>query len=66
MFVIGAVGYGFDHYFHPETADSSSFDRQLLFFLGFLIIDFITSAIAFALERRSADSAEDLWLLGDI
>jgi cellulose synthase/poly-beta-1,6-N-acetylglucosamine synthase-like glycosyltransferase/peptidoglycan/xylan/chitin deacetylase (PgdA/CDA1 family) len=66
MFVIGAISYGIDRRFHPDTADSSSFDRLLLFFLAFLIIDFITSAIAFALERRSADSAEDLWLLGDI
>jgi cellulose synthase/poly-beta-1,6-N-acetylglucosamine synthase-like glycosyltransferase/peptidoglycan/xylan/chitin deacetylase (PgdA/CDA1 family) len=66
MFLLGALNYAIDRRFHPDTADSSSFDRLLLFFLAFLIIDFITSAIAFALERRSADSDEDLWLLGDI
>ena len=66
MFLLGAANYAIDRHFHPETADSSSFDRLLLFFLAFLVIDFITSAIAFALERRTADSAEDFWLLGDI
>src|SRR5205814_1596566 len=64
--LVGALSYAADRHFHPESADASSFEKLLLFFLTFLIIDFVTSAIAFALERRDADHREDIWLLGDI
>jgi hypothetical protein len=37
-----------------------------LFFVVFLVIDFITSAIAFALERRQPESTEDVWLLSQV
>ncbi|HZU22257.1 MAG TPA: glycosyltransferase, partial [Terriglobales bacterium] len=66
MFIATALVYGMNKYFHPESADASSFHKVMLFFLTFLIIDFLTSAAAFALERRDADNREDLWLLGDI
>jgi cellulose synthase/poly-beta-1,6-N-acetylglucosamine synthase-like glycosyltransferase len=66
MFAVGALSYAIDKYFHPESADASSFEKLLIFFVTFLIIDFLTSAIAFALERRDADHREDIWLLGDI
>jgi cellulose synthase/poly-beta-1,6-N-acetylglucosamine synthase-like glycosyltransferase/peptidoglycan/xylan/chitin deacetylase (PgdA/CDA1 family) len=66
MFLIGAAEYATNKHFHPETADPSSFYRLLLFFLTFLIIDFVTSVIAFALERREPGCAEDPWLLFDI
>jgi hypothetical protein len=65
MFIATALIYAMNKYFHPESADASSFHKVMLFFLTFLIIDFITSAAAFALERR-AEHKEDLWLLGDI
>ena len=38
----------------------------MIFFAAFLIIDFITSAIAFALERRTPDTREDPWLLSQV
>lgn len=66
MFIVTALVYGYNKAFHPDTADPTSFHKVMLFFLTFLIIDFITSAAAFALERRDADNREDLWLLGDI
>ncbi len=66
LFVVGVLSYLGDRYFHPLSADASSFHKLLLYFLTFLIIDFVTSAIAFALERRGADSEEQVWLLGDV
>jgi hypothetical protein len=38
----------------------------VIFFGAFLIIDFITSAIAFALERSTPDTREDSWLLSQV
>jgi hypothetical protein len=35
----------------------------LTFFLAFLIIDFVTSALAFSLERRHPANKGDGWLL---
>src|SRR5205085_9882636 len=66
MFAVGCLNYALQRKFHPVSADSSSFHKLLLFFLTFLIIDFITSALAFALERRSPDVDEQIWLLGDV
>jgi peptidoglycan-N-acetylglucosamine deacetylase len=66
MFAVGALSYLYQRHFHPESADPRSFQQLLLFFALFLIIDFVTSAVAFALERRDADAKEDFWLLGDI
>lgn len=66
MFIATAAIYAMNKKFHPESADASSFHKVMLFFLTFLIIDFLTSVAAFALERRDADNREDLWLLGDI
>ena len=44
MFVVGSLKYLiWDKHFHPETADPASFDQLLLFFLMFLVIDFIAS-----------------------
>jgi hypothetical protein len=34
--------------------------------VAFLIMDFIASAIAFALERRQAHAPEDTWLLSQV
>jgi cellulose synthase/poly-beta-1,6-N-acetylglucosamine synthase-like glycosyltransferase len=63
MFVTGTAGYLAQRYFHPESADPSSFERLLLFFVTFLVIDFIASALAFLLERRHEGEREDVWLL---
>jgi cellulose synthase/poly-beta-1,6-N-acetylglucosamine synthase-like glycosyltransferase/peptidoglycan/xylan/chitin deacetylase (PgdA/CDA1 family)/spore germination protein YaaH len=63
MFVAGVVHYLLDRHFHPEAANASNFEKLLTFFLAFLIIDFVTSALAFSLERRHAASKGDGWLL---
>jgi cellulose synthase/poly-beta-1,6-N-acetylglucosamine synthase-like glycosyltransferase/peptidoglycan/xylan/chitin deacetylase (PgdA/CDA1 family)/spore germination protein YaaH len=66
MFVIGAAWYFVQKYFHPDSTDPASFQRLVLFFAAFLIIDFITSAIAFALERRQPEAREDVGLLSQV
>jgi hypothetical protein len=67
MFVVGALKYLiWDKHFHPETADPASFDQLLLFFLMFLVIDFIASLIAFSLERRHGRDRRDWLLLGHV
>ena len=49
MFVVGVIWYFIQKHFHPESTDPASFQRLLIFFVAFLVIDFIASAIAFAL-----------------
>jgi peptidoglycan-N-acetylglucosamine deacetylase len=66
MFVVGAAWYFIQKWFHPDSTDPASFQRLLIFFAAFLIIDFITSAIAFALERRLPEAREDFWLLSQV
>jgi cellulose synthase/poly-beta-1,6-N-acetylglucosamine synthase-like glycosyltransferase/peptidoglycan/xylan/chitin deacetylase (PgdA/CDA1 family)/spore germination protein YaaH len=66
MFSVGAIWYFVQKHFHPESTDPASFQRLVIFFGAFLIIDFITSAIAFALERRTPDTREDPWLLSQV
>jgi cellulose synthase/poly-beta-1,6-N-acetylglucosamine synthase-like glycosyltransferase/peptidoglycan/xylan/chitin deacetylase (PgdA/CDA1 family)/spore germination protein YaaH len=67
MFVVGTLKYLiWDKHFHPETADPASFDQLVLFFLMFLMIDFIASTIAFSLERRHGRDQRDWWLLGHV
>ncbi len=63
MFVAGVIHYVVDRYFHPEAASTASFYKLLTFFLAFLVIDFIASALAFALERKHPASKGDGWLL---
>ena len=67
MFVVGSLKYLiWDKHFHPETADPASFQPLVLFFLMFLVIDFIASTIAFSLERRHGRDRRDWWLLGHV
>ncbi|HEX4650716.1 MAG TPA: glycosyltransferase, partial [Granulicella sp.] len=63
MFLAGVVRYFVDKHFHPETTSSASFYKLLGFFLAFMVIDFIASALAFTLERRHPASKGDGWLL---
>jgi len=63
MFVAGVVHYFVDKHFHPAEASTQSFEKLLAFFLAFLIIDFIASALAFLLERKHPASRGDAWLL---
>jgi cellulose synthase/poly-beta-1,6-N-acetylglucosamine synthase-like glycosyltransferase/spore germination protein YaaH/peptidoglycan/xylan/chitin deacetylase (PgdA/CDA1 family) len=66
MFVTGVLWYFVQNYFHPESNDPASFQRLLVFFGAFLVIDFIASSIAFALERRQPEAREDAWLLSQV
>jgi cellulose synthase/poly-beta-1,6-N-acetylglucosamine synthase-like glycosyltransferase/peptidoglycan/xylan/chitin deacetylase (PgdA/CDA1 family) len=66
MFAVGVIWYFVQKYFHPESNDPASFQRLLLFFGAFLVIDFLASALAFALERRQPEAREDAWLLSQV
>ncbi|MCU1322782.1 MAG: glycosyl transferase family 2 [Acidobacteriaceae bacterium] len=63
MFVAGVIHYFVDRYFHPDTASTASFYKLIAFFGAFLLIDFLASALAFALERKHPASKGDAWLL---
>jgi cellulose synthase/poly-beta-1,6-N-acetylglucosamine synthase-like glycosyltransferase len=66
MFVIGLITYSLDKHFHPDTANASSLQKLVVFFVAFMVIDFIASTIAFLLERREANAKEDVWLLAHV
>jgi peptidoglycan-N-acetylglucosamine deacetylase len=66
MFAYGAISYFVQKHFHPDSTSAADFRRLVIFFGAFLVIDFITSAIAFALERRTPDTREDPWLLSQV
>jgi cellulose synthase/poly-beta-1,6-N-acetylglucosamine synthase-like glycosyltransferase len=66
MFFAGVANYFYNKHFHPEAASAASFEKLLAFFLAFLIIDFVTSALAFSLERKHPACHGDAWLLGHI
>jgi len=66
MFAVGTIWYLIQKHFHPDSTDPASFHKLVAFFFAFLVIDFIASAIAFALERRRPDDKEDGWLLSQV
>jgi len=66
MFMVGVIWYFIQKHFHPESNDPASFQRLLIFFGAFLGIDFLASALAFALERRQPEAREDAWLLSQV
>jgi cellulose synthase/poly-beta-1,6-N-acetylglucosamine synthase-like glycosyltransferase len=66
MFVWGIINYFVDRHYHPLAASSANFQKLLVYFLGFLLIDFVTSSIAFSLERRHLANKGDGWLLWHI
>jgi len=63
MFLAGIVHYFVDRYYHPEAASAASFEKLLAYFGAFLLIDFVTSSIAFSLEPRHPANKGDGWLL---
>ncbi len=63
MFVAGVIHYFVDRHYHPEAASAASFEKLLAYFGAFLLIDFVTSTIAFSLERRHPANKGDGWLL---
>ena len=66
MFGLGTIWYFIQKHFHPDSTDPASFHKLVAFFFAFLVIDFIASAIAFALERRRPDDKEDVMLLSQV
>ncbi|RRA47864.1 glycosyltransferase [Acidipila sp. EB88] len=63
MFLAGLGSYLWQKYFHPEAASASNFEKLLVYFATFLVIDFVTSALAFSLERKHPSSKGDGLLL---
>ena len=63
MFLAGVVNYFVDRHYHPEAASTASLEKLLAYFGGFLLIDFVTSSLAFSLERRHPANKGDGWLL---
>ncbi|HEY2471266.1 MAG TPA: glycosyltransferase [Terracidiphilus sp.] len=63
MFLAGLAHYLVDRHYHPEAASAASLEKLLAYFGAFLLIDFITSTIAFSLERRHPANKGDGWLL---
>jgi cellulose synthase/poly-beta-1,6-N-acetylglucosamine synthase-like glycosyltransferase/peptidoglycan/xylan/chitin deacetylase (PgdA/CDA1 family)/spore germination protein YaaH len=63
MFLAGVINYFVDLHYHPLAASAASFEKLVAYFLTFLLIDFITSSIAFSLERRHPANKGDGWLL---
>ena len=59
----GCVHYLVDRHYHPEAASAASLEKLLAYFGAFLLIDFVTSTIAFSLERRHPANKGDGWLL---
>ena len=66
MFLTGVVSFLLDSHFHHEAANTANFEKLLIYFFGFLLIDFTASVIAFSLERRASHSQGDWWLLPHI
>ncbi len=63
MFAWGVVQYLIDRHFHPDTASAATVEKLLVYFLAFLVIDFMTSLLAFSLEPRHPANRGDGWLL---
>ena len=63
MFLAGIVNYLVNRHYHSEAASAASFEKLVVYFLGFLLIDFVTSTAAFSLERRHPANKGDGWLL---
>ncbi|MFL6436857.1 MAG: glycosyltransferase [Terriglobales bacterium] len=66
MFVVSVIWYFLDRHFHPYAANPATFQKLVIYFFSFLVIDFLASTLAFALERRDPRQHEDYWLLADI
>jgi cellulose synthase/poly-beta-1,6-N-acetylglucosamine synthase-like glycosyltransferase/peptidoglycan/xylan/chitin deacetylase (PgdA/CDA1 family)/spore germination protein YaaH len=63
LFLYGVVQFFLDRHYHPEAASTASFEKLLVYFLGFMVIDFVTSSLAFSLERKHPANKGDGWLL---
>jgi hypothetical protein len=57
------VQFFVDRYYHPEAASTASFEKLLATSWTFMVIDFVTSSVAFSLERKHPANKGDGWLL---
>ena len=63
MFFAGVLHYFVDRHFHPEAASAASFEKLIIYFLAFLVVDFLASSLAFLLEPHHPANKGDGWLL---
>ncbi|ACO32543.1 MULTISPECIES: glycosyltransferase [Acidobacterium] len=63
LFAVSLIQFLINKHYHPETASAASFDKLLIYFLAFIVIDFFTSLLAFSLEPRHPANKGDGWLL---
>ena len=63
MFIAGILNYAINRHFHPVAANAASFDKLIVYFMAFLVVDFLASSLAFLLEPRHASNKGDGWLL---
>jgi len=65
MFLAGIVNFLIDRHYHSE-ASADNLMKLVVYFASFMLIDFVTSSIAFSLERRHPANKGDGWLLWHI
>jgi hypothetical protein len=63
MFVAGVANFFIDRYYHPDAASVAGLIKLVAYFFAFMVIDFVTSAVAFSLERKHPANKGDGWLL---
>ena len=63
MFLAGILHYFVDLHYHPLSASAADLYKLTFYFLAFMLIDFLTSSVAFSLERRHPANKGDCWLL---
>ena len=63
MFVAGVVNFFINRYYHPDAASTAGLLKLVAYFFAFLVIDFVTSSVAFSLERKHPANKGDGWLL---
>jgi cellulose synthase/poly-beta-1,6-N-acetylglucosamine synthase-like glycosyltransferase/peptidoglycan/xylan/chitin deacetylase (PgdA/CDA1 family)/spore germination protein YaaH len=62
-FLVGVGTYFLNLHYHPEAASAANLEKLIAYFGAFLLIDFVTSTIAFSLERKHPANKGDGWLL---
>ena len=63
MFFVGVVHYAVDRHFHPEAASTASFEKLIVYFLAFLVVDFLASSLPFCWSHATPANKGDGWLL---
>jgi cellulose synthase/poly-beta-1,6-N-acetylglucosamine synthase-like glycosyltransferase len=66
MFAFGFISYFFERHYHPDTSSVNGLLKLSLYFVIFLLVDFLASLLAFLLERKEARQVHDKWLLTQV